>query len=513
MVNIAEVKKSVLDRLSVPGDWNMRMDGKTYTVNQAIEAGISAVEKFNIEASIKNNAQNVSTILSTVCENSVDTKSNVYPYFALARAIIAFPNINRLGVSLASLETLLEITKIDNAFSALGISGNTCLNMYKADMCIEFGISTTHNDLDIGGGATYRELWNNLDKMKDAGKVGTFKPDGASLSYTEIFKRRVHFPKVLAAMRYLENINAFGDKVAKVVTNESAKSSTAESASNNAVTNNYDTKTDFSTNEETDWLLDPSDDERKYGINIYEGEQPLIKFSTAKAIDDSGDACEALKQYSEFLYYLLNSEVSTANVQCLSMPWIRPGFNVWYDPVYSDKVYYCTGVQHQGSPDAGARTNLTLILGRPSQVFVNDKDKFGSQKSESDNVFINDMIEKYRVKNFGPCVSTSDDFNSVKDAAKVYYGSETFETCSAESSAFHKNLYSEESSNAPAPDNIDKNKMFLKSYTKEEIENQLKSLYDSAPDVVKERRNRLKTIVSDANNYVEKYHVMQKNQG
>ena len=74
------------------------------------------------------------------------------------------------------------------------------------------------------------------------------------------------------------------------------------------------TTTSWKTNPETDWLLDPSDDERRYGIGIYDGEQPLIKFSTYTGIADSGNCVEALKNYAEFLFYLLNAEMTTAQV-------------------------------------------------------------------------------------------------------------------------------------------------------------------------------------------------------
>ena len=263
----------------------------------------------------------------------------------------------------------------------------------------------------------------------------------------------------------------------------------------------------FKTNPETDWLLEPTDDERKYGINIYDGEQPLIKFSTSAGILGSGNAVEALKKYAEFLFYLLNSEMSTAQVVCLSMPWIRPGFNVWYDPIYSDTIYYCTNVTHQGDPTNGATTELSLILGRNRENFVNSVDSFGSMKDRSDNVMMNSYVDGCRVKDFGPCVQSEEEFNNIGAAFKNYYGSPSFETMDAEDSTFHKNMYVDGDDASPMPENIDSDKVFSKSYTRDEIESQLASLYSKAPEVIKNRSKKLKGIIQKADEFMEKYHL------
>lgn len=265
----------------------------------------------------------------------------------------------------------------------------------------------------------------------------------------------------------------------------------------------------FRTNSETDWLLEPTEDERKYGINIYDGEQPLIKFSTAAAVSKNGNAVGALKKYSEFLYYLLNSEVTTAQANCIGMPWIRPGFNVWYDPIYSDTVYYCTNVQHQGDPENGGTTTLTLVLGRSREAFINDADRMGSLKDHSDNVFISDMKEEYRVSKFGKCLDSSEAFESVKNATMNYYGSPSFETVDAADSEFHRQMYVAGADSSPIPENVDKDKIFSGAYTKEQIESQLASLYSKAPIVIKNRSDQLKKVVDSARKYMDKYHVLE----
>lgn len=270
------------------------------------------------------------------------------------------------------------------------------------------------------------------------------------------------------------------------------------------------TTASFKTNSSTDWLLDPTDDERKYGPNFYDGEQPLIKFSTYRGISESGSCTEALKNYSEFLYYLLNSEMSTAQVTCIGMPWIRPGFNIWFDPIYSDTIYYCTNVQHQGDPSRGATTSLTLVLGRDRKTYSSNREAFGSMKDKNDNVMMNEYVDGYRTKNFGECYDSNESFENFKNAALNYYETEAFETVDARDSEFHKQVYEYCDDTSPTPKNIDSNKVFSKSYTEEEISTQLNNLYSSAPEVVKNRVNKLSDVMTKAKDYVDKYHVLEK---
>ena len=265
----------------------------------------------------------------------------------------------------------------------------------------------------------------------------------------------------------------------------------------------------WKTNPKTDWLLDPSDEERKYGINIYDGEQPLIKFSTYKAISEHGDYVGALKKYCEFLFYLLNSEVTTAQITCIGMPWIRPGFNVWYDPINADAIYYCTNVQQQGTPTTGAMTSLTLVLGRDRKAYISDADRFGSFKDRSDNVFISDMKDEYRVAKFGECLTTLDSFENIKTASINYYNEEQFDTMDAKDSDFHKNIYVNGGDKSPAPENINKDKVFSGTYTEDEINKQLESMYSKAPDVVNSRRKQLKEAVLTAKKFFDEYRILE----
>ncbi len=304
----------------------------------------------------------------------------------------------------------------------------------------------------------------------------------------------------------------FGD----IVNDDGETTSTGSSNDSNSTTTSgggstyLKTTRSWKTNPKTDWLLEPSDDERKYGINIYDGEQPLIKFSTYKAISEHGDYVGALKTYCEFLYYLLNSEVTTAQVTCIGMPWIRPGFNVWYDPIYSDAIYYCTNVQQQGTPTTGAMTSLTLVLGRNRKGYIENADRFGSFKDRSDNVFISDMKEEYRVTKFGECLTSAEAFENIKNASVNYYNEEQFETMDAKDSEFHKNIYVNGGDKSPVPENINKDKVFSGTYTEDEINKQLASMYGAAPKTVTDRISSVHSAVEKAKEYFDNYHILEK---
>ena len=202
--------------------------------------------------------------------------------------------------------------------------------------------------------------------------------------------------------------------------------------------------------------------------------------------------------------------MTTAQVTCIGMPWIRPGFNVWLDPIYSDTIYYCTGVQHQGDPTNGAMTSLTLILGRDRKTYSSSKDTFGSMKEKSDNVMMNENIDGYSTKDFGACYDSDESFENLKAAAINYYGAEAFETVDAKDSEFHKQMYDNEDDASPTPKDIDENKIFSKSYTEAEIQSQLDSLYSGAPDTIQKRVSKLRDVMTKAQEYMDKYRILEK---
>lgn len=159
-------------------------------------------------------------------------------------------------------------------------------------------------------------------------------------------------------------------------------------------------------------LLDPSPDEKKYGASVYDITQPLIKFSNSNIIDKNDLGKNALAKYAKFIYQLTNSMVETASMQVVAMPWLRPGFNVWVDPIGVDKVYYVHSVSHHGSAEGGVYTSLNLSLGR-DRVKYTGATTFGAMGNiNGENLFINKF--NVRASDFGKVLESSSEFDSIK---------------------------------------------------------------------------------------------------
>jgi len=186
------------------------------------------------------------------------------------------------------------------------------------------------------------------------------------------------------------------------------------------ITDSYtSTGTSLNTSVGSSQLLSPSDDERKYGVSVFDTTQLLIRGTTAAGVDASTDACDALKKYSKYIYYYLNSSISVANIQTISMPWIRPGFNVWVDPLHVN------GVQQIGDNQGGSYTVLSLSFGRSRKRFQAQGLAFGSlNTTNSDDVFVNTF--DYTPENFSSHVlKTAADFDSLKKRTDSEYINES----------------------------------------------------------------------------------------
>lgn len=170
-------------------------------------------------------------------------------------------------------------------------------------------------------------------------------------------------------------------------------------------------------------LLEASYDEKKYGPNIAQISQPLIKFTNAGAYydmdsEDNADATEVLKQYAKFYLESNNARVDTCELQIIGAPWLRPGFNIWLDPVYEDKIYYIDSITHSGSPASGAYSNLTLSYGRRRTDFLSSgKNRKLGALGDDDNIFTKDKYYK-SAKDFGTVLDSAGDFTSYKTKLK-----------------------------------------------------------------------------------------------
>ncbi len=188
-------------------------------------------------------------------------------------------------------------------------------------------------------------------------------------------------------------------------------------------------------------FLVPSNDERKYGPNILEVNQSMIKFATSGAVDDAANPAMALRKYSQFMYYMMNSSLDTCNINIIAMPWLRPGFNVWLNPIDDDKIYYINEISYQGSPEGGVTSSLGLSLGRERRVFTTEPDAFGAQKDDCDNLLISDFIENQKVEKFGVVLSDNSEYENLREASFEFYNTEDDNVMGAESEEYFKSLY------------------------------------------------------------------------
>ena len=250
-------------------------------------------------------------------------------------------------------------------------------------------------------------------------------------------------------------------------------------------------------------LLEPTDDERKYGPSIYSGVQNLVRNSTSGGVSNSSDAEEALKRYAVFLYNLINSRVTTASMQCVSMPQIRPGFNVWVDPNFIDRVYYVDSVTHSGNPSSGVYTSLGLSMGRDRKAFTSGDIFGGLRPGTSDNVFLNTI--DIGVKVFSDQLLTSEsDFNNEKKRIDNYYSQNDINVKKAIENKLLVHLYD---TNDHEPSNDLGDKMTGGEYDSvDDIQRKLDSMYAKAPEVVRDRVTHLRKVISKSEEFITKHY-------
>lgn len=111
-------------------------------------------------------------------------------------------------------------------------------------------------------------------------------------------------------------------------------------------------------------VLPLTTNERKYGVNLFETVQPLIRINHVSKDGGGREAAfELLKNHAKYLHNTINASASVASLTTMGAPWFRPGFNVWVDPGGLSRIYYISSVRHQGS-DGVVQTSLGLIYGR-----------------------------------------------------------------------------------------------------------------------------------------------------
>ncbi len=142
-------------------------------------------------------------------------------------------------------------------------------------------------------------------------------------------------------------------------------------------------------------LIQITDRERKYGVQLYQTSQPILRAGTEYQLSEKQGAYSQLHRYASYLNYAMKSASFTASLSLVGAPWLRPGFNLWIDPVGLDKIFYVETVNHSGTYSGGVSTNVGLSYGRDRRTFLMNKwFKLGK------NVFLSDEDYNLGVDNF-----------------------------------------------------------------------------------------------------------------
>ena len=258
-------------------------------------------------------------------------------------------------------------------------------------------------------------------------------------------------------------------------------------------------------------LLSPSDYERRYGISVYDANQPLIKFSTAQGVDET-NALLALKKYAKYIFYMLNSALDVATITLPGAPWIRPGVNVWIDPIGIDKIYYVNRVQHTGSAASNSiNTTLSLSFGRDRVKFLDGRVNFGSLKQPTediDNVFVNNFYQT--LSSFGSTLKKGD-YARIRDKMFKFYQGDGGEVIQALGNEHFKYFYGKSNTDGKqeikkkansGKSSFSRTSMHQEFSSIADIQDALNTMYAGAPSVVKTRCSNLSRVLREADAYI-----------
>jgi len=137
-------------------------------------------------------------------------------------------------------------------------------------------------------------------------------------------------------------------------------------------------------------LNDMTDRERKYGVNVLEIQQPLIRVGIQSTADQKSNAYKELGRYSEYIYHTQNAQTNIASINLTAAPWLLPGYNCLVDPLGLNRVYYVTSVSHSGDA-SGVSTTANLTYGRSWEEYKANFSTVGTGASKS-----SDRIDKNR---------------------------------------------------------------------------------------------------------------------
>lgn len=115
-------------------------------------------------------------------------------------------------------------------------------------------------------------------------------------------------------------------------------------------------------------LTELTDRERRFGINLAELYQPLIRIGLDGDNTTIPGAYSNIKKYAQYMYDVINATATTASITLTGSPWLRPGFNMWLDPTGISRIYYINSVSHSGDGN-GVYTSLGLVYGRSEEQY------------------------------------------------------------------------------------------------------------------------------------------------
>lgn len=149
-------------------------------------------------------------------------------------------------------------------------------------------------------------------------------------------------------------------------------------------------------------LLSLSDEERRYGVKLYQTDDELIYANnTQNGVDITR---RLLSQYAAYIYQLINYQSAPESITTqVAMPWLRLGFNVWLDPSGDSIVGYIASLHRQGDPGNGSSTQIGIVRAREQSTYAAE---VANHASSPDDFFSSSsLVDSW---SFGPTVHYSD---------------------------------------------------------------------------------------------------------
>lgn len=230
-----------------------------------------------------------------------------------------------------------------------------------------------------------------------------------------------------------------------------------------------------------------SDEERLYKVNLKVSEQLLIRYDTPTGNGGNMNADNLVQRYAKYMMQLYRAESHGVTVSLSTcMPFIRPGWNAWLEPTRRNAVFYITGVSHQGSYGNGAYSTVT-------GGFVRDPKSYDDIEA---NIFVGET--SVLASDFGEVVKKADMGALTSELSAIHSQSDEIIGDARKIPTLSK-IYS---SAVGAETNY--TTTWNNEFTSNEIDSKIKTLYSSAPAVVKKRRNNFEQIINEAADFYTK---------